>query len=146
MANDPSDVTRVAPAARSGEPNMSQTLPERPAPIDLDAGAPLSVPNKLPPSFAVEKYDPVRSIDHARKYIAYALIAILAVVIVFVLSAVVWMLGHESPDRAKYDYLVGVVNIVFGPIVTLVGSATGFYFGSQNRSPQQGGTAANSPP
>jgi hypothetical protein len=48
-----------------------------------------------------------------------------------------WSLTVGSADsKSNYDHIVGVLNILFGPVITLVGSATGFYFGSQVKASQ----------
>jgi hypothetical protein len=36
-------------------------------------------------------------------------------------------------SKADADRLALLLNIVFGPVVTLLGSVTGFYFGTQSR-------------
>jgi hypothetical protein len=39
--------------------------------------------------------------------------------------------AEQSKDDA--DRLTGLLNIVFGPVVTLLGSVTGYYFGNPSR-------------
>lgn len=44
------------------------------------------------------------------------------------MAAIAAIQSKESADR-----LAQLLNIVFGPVVTLIGSVTGYYFGTQNR-------------
>lgn len=47
------------------------------------------------------------------------------------IAAVMKITAEES--KADADRLALLLNIIFGPVVTLLGSVTGFYFGTQNR-------------
>ena len=70
--------------------------------------------------------------ETARKRLAYSLIAILAVEVVFACSALFiskrFELGIEVRDITE------IMVVIFGPTVALVGSATGFYFGARTAS------------
>jgi flagellar basal body-associated protein FliL len=112
-------------------------------PIDLDAASSTPPSNVLTRSISVEKYDPIQATDNARKYIAYWLIAILAGLVVIGCVALFFILLNKNSTKDDYDHLVGVLNIIFGPMVTFVGSATGFYFGSQSRTAQQTNAASS---
>ena len=103
--------------------------------LDLEsAEEAISAPSdELPTSITTERYDQERARDKAREAIAYALVAILAGTIIATLVLCAWLVGPYDAD-GNADRLVRVLNIVFGPIITLVGSATGFYFGAQTAS------------
>ncbi len=104
--------------------------------VDTANGQPVSTPLEV-------QYDPQKANDDARRNIAYALLVLLIIVVAFALVAI--SIVNSQPldstnstiraEDAKTDAerLVSVLNIVFGPIVTLLGTATGFYFGSQAR-------------
>jgi len=71
-------------------------------------------------------YSVARTRENIRGVIALGLIALLSTVVVISLL-LIWI----HPDRSKelHELLV----LVFGPLIALVGSATGFYFGSKEK-------------
>lgn len=83
-----------------------------------------------------EPYDPDKVRDHARRAIAYWLLAILSGIVVMSFVVFAWALNPYD-SQGNYERLVGLLQILFGPIITLVGSATGFYFGAQAANAQQ---------
>lgn len=103
------------------------------------------LPSAVAPTTPTEKqYDGRKEADDARRNIAYALLALLVVVVLIALYAVIAVNGtaldlsnkiiadaQAIDAKADADRLVLILNIIFGPIVTLLGTATGFYFGSQ---------------
>ncbi|QDZ07621.1 hypothetical protein FPZ24_09065 [Sphingomonas panacisoli] len=117
--------------------------------LDLEskAGAPSLPANQLPAPFTVESGDAA-----TRKWVSYILIAILAALI---LAAFVDLFIVNGPNPAKpnaitdgtvlstynnaiatdstadADRLLRLLNIIFGPVVTLVSSVVGFYFGAR---------------
>jgi hypothetical protein len=117
--------------------------------FDLEAGTNTSVDqvqldavrDQRVPAPTEEKYDPGKANDDARRNIAYALLALLILTVIFGLIAISFVNGQDVDSgnataraldsKADAERLVTVLNIVFGPIVTLLGTATGFYFGSQ---------------
>jgi len=109
------------------------------------------------------RYDPGKQADMTRSHIGYALLGLLIGIVLFgyialfliqqeaksgqnaVLAA---LQSKEAVDRASAilkiqvdqaqadgDRLTAFLNIVFGPVVALLGSVTGFYFGTQSRTP-----------
>lgn len=85
-----------------------------------------------PPTLGAGQYNRDEQLDNARKRIAYSLLAILAgVIVLIVFVPLVWFLVNRNTDTELAELVIQLVNIVFGPVVTLVGSATGFYFGAQ---------------
>ena len=91
---------------------------------ELELGSASSDPS---PVYDVKKYDPTKTRENFRGAIALVLIALMAVTVAVSL-ALIWV----HPDRSKdlHDLLA----LVFGPLVALVGTATGYYFGSQAAS------------
>ena len=71
-------------------------------------------------------YDPAEHRDSTRARIAYGLIGILALVVVVTL-----FIAHQH-TRSIAD-VKDVLVILFAPVVGLVGSALGFYFGRESR-------------
>jgi hypothetical protein len=121
----------------SGEVNI-QTSPQTPAEdkptpgviTSLQAGADGTVDLGSALEYNVEPetrpYSVARARENIRGIIALGLIALLSTVVVISLI-LIWV----HPDRSKelHELLV----LVFGPLIALVGSATGFYFGSKEK-------------
>ena len=76
--------------------------------------------------FKEKDYDPKRQEDTARRRIAYILLALLGIVILWSLASITF-----CPDSE--DKIVNILQIVLGPMVALVSAATGFYFGSKSK-------------
>jgi hypothetical protein len=74
--------------------------------------------------FQEEAYNPGPQEDSARRRIAYILLGLLSVVLIWALVSIT--LRPESDE-----HIVKVLEIVLGPIIALVSAATGFYFGSK---------------
>ncbi len=74
--------------------------------------------------YEVVPYDPAKARESVRGRIALSLIGLLAATIL-VSFVLLWM----HPDRSKE--LHDLLALIFAPLVALVGSATGYYFGSQ---------------
>ncbi len=88
-------------------------------------------------------------IDGDRRDIAIWLLKILVGVIALSFLALIWALANGAgTTKDNYAHIVGLLNIVFGPVVTLVGAATGYYFGAQtlNAARRSLGTPPPSPP
>ncbi len=71
------------------------------------------------PAYKTVRYDPARARESVRGWIALSLIALLAVTIG---AAFVFMWLHPGQDKELHDLLA----IILGPLVALVGSATGY--------------------
>ena len=104
-------------------PPLDRPSAESPARIlDLtqdDAGEPPTAP--APPATA--PFDISKEQETARATIAYLLLLLLAVTV-----ALGFLLLWAKPYH--WDKLNALMQIVFGPIVALVGAATGYYFGA----------------
>ena len=74
--------------------------------------------------FQEKSYDPRPQEDSARRRIAYILLGLLAIVLIWALGSITLWPGSE-------EKIVKVLQIVLGPIIALVSAATGFYFGSK---------------
>jgi enoyl-CoA hydratase/carnithine racemase len=102
-----------------GKPNKFTIEPgAQPINIDaLSAGADLQA---FPP------YDPAEDREKARRLLAYALLALLATVVFALLGAdfAGWIELNDTKDLAAS---------ILSPIVVLVGTALGFYFGGQGK-------------
>ena len=91
---------------------------------DLEEG--LNLGSSIEPSTAylAVPYDPLKERENVRGAVALLLIGLMAATIVasFIL---LWI--HPDRSRELHDLLA----LVFGPLVALVGAATGYYFGAQ---------------
>ena len=109
---------------------MTETQPQEPAhgePVDLDENGE-AASDLSEDDVQLADYDPEPVRDQVRGQIALYLIAILAVM---VLAS--YVLLYAAPWHT--EKLVTVLQILFGPVATLVGAATGYYFGA-NSSPK----------
>ncbi len=68
-------------------------------------------------------YDPRPHEDEARRKIAYWLLGILSVLLIWILGLV--SLGTITIEQLKE------FSIILGPVITLVSAATGFYYGTK---------------
>ena len=89
--------------------------------VDLDAGS--AVPSAASGAVQLADYDPEPVRDLVRGRIALYLIGVLAAMV-----AASFLMLYAAPWHS--DKLVTVLQIVFGPVTTLVGAATGYYFGA----------------
>jgi hypothetical protein len=78
---------------------------------------------RLPPTTV--PYDPDKTRENYRGLIAMILISVMSTLI-----AASFALFWIHPDRSKD--LQQFFSLIFGPVVALVGAATGYYFGSQS--------------
>jgi hypothetical protein len=76
---------------------------------------------------ATAPYDPSRQREHVRAGIAYALIGLLIVIILF--SFALLLFSSKSFDEIK-----GMLELLLAPVVGLVGAVTGFYYGEKAKS------------
>ena len=74
--------------------------------------------------FQQKEYDPRPQEDSARRRIAYILLGLLGIVLL-------WALVSISVFPLEEDKIVNVLQITLSPLVALVSAATGFYFGSK---------------
>jgi hypothetical protein len=102
----------------SGDPTP---VPAAPARIDL-SGERVPSPSQLPPETFHRAADVP---ERTRRRLAYALTAILAAVVAVAL-AVLFLEQAVELRRAK-----DMIGLVLTPIVGLVGSVVGFYFGAR---------------
>lgn len=89
------------------------------------------------PAAVVMPYNPEPQQERTRGYITYALLGTLLLVILF-LVAVGALLARDcyvqsscASAQASLGIITGIMNIVFTPIIGLVGSVIGFYFGAK---------------
>jgi len=77
------------------------------------------------PELAAVPYNPEKTRENYRGIIALILIGLMSTLI-----AASFALFWIHPDRSKD--LQQFFSLIFGPVVALVGAATGYYFGSQS--------------
>lgn len=143
-----SQVPAQPPIPQSGDSQI-------PAQPPIPQGSDSQVPNSTQPNNGISEtldatvaagvnapslsstYESKYDLDKTRSYIAYWLLLLLTIVI---FGAFV-MLINLSPAY-NYENLKGLVELVLGPIIALVSAATGFYFGSQQASKNNGTSAS----
>jgi hypothetical protein len=108
-----------------------------------EEGVDLTVSEEPPPAIPLEEespriqaYNAQRYLAESRNNIAYILLGILAFVVFasFVTLCLGWVFNWPATRPAVMDLL----QLVFAPLVGLVGAVTGFYFGQQSTSEIQG--------
>ena len=114
----PPPTTGAGPTEREAEPVTREEVED------------FAAKGQQPPSGAApivpgeKRFDIEQAQENTRGIIAGSLIALLFVVIIFAFGAL--MSGH-----VKWDDVKGLLELTFGPLIALVGSATGFYFGGK---------------
>jgi hypothetical protein len=104
-------------------------------PTALDTLGPAGVPSAEPAPLTITSldvdrpYDPTRARERMRGAIAIVLLSILGAVVLFAFAAL-WS------ARVTIDDLRTLLEILFAPLVGLVGAVTGFYYGSRAREGQ----------
>ncbi len=99
------------------------------------AGAQTGLPG---PSLTTASYNRDAELDKARKIIAYALLAILGgVILLLAFIPLTYLLLVNEANKNQLEPVLQLISIIFGPVVALVGSATGFYFGAQSVQPSK---------
>jgi hypothetical protein len=83
--------------------------------IDIDLGN-LDLADNAP------RQGPARPLEDTRARIAFVLLAILAGILVFLMSLLAF-------GRVSTEELVKLLGVLLAPIVGLVGAATGYYYG-----------------
>ena len=75
-----------------------------------------------------------------RRYVAYLLLWLIVLIIIIALAEMIF--GINWTDAAAEDKskrLLALLNVVFGPVVTLFSSVVGFYFGAKTAQEGTGG-------
>lgn len=91
---------------------------------DLNAEA---APQLEPPPPTLEPFNLTKEQERVRGRIAEGLLMMLGVIVLFAFLTL-WAYGATFGDLEK------LMTIVFGPVITLVGTATGYYFGNKGSS------------
>ena len=84
---------------------------------------------------ALEPFNLTKEQEKVRGRIAEGLLMMLGVIVLFAFLTL-WAYGATFSDLEK------LMTIVFGPVITLVGTATGYYFGNKTSTT---GAAGNGP-
>lgn len=98
---------------------------------DGDLGSPEFFERLVTPELQTEPYNHLKQQERVRGRIAEGLTILLAAIILLAFITL-WCSGGSFDDLAK------LMTIVFGPVVALVGTAIGYYFGGKT-----GGGASN---
>lgn len=116
----PADPTQAPAQGASTQPApQEETGPSAPLKeLDLTGDPPSSEPKK--PSTVPYNLD--RHRENTRGMIALTLVGLLAAVLLLSMGGLIW--GNTEMKELKE-----LLTIILGPLVALVGAATGFYFG-----------------
>ena len=80
-----------------------------------------------------EPYNHQKQQEIARKNIAYWLVGLVASITIFSF-VYLWSLPLEVSSTKEYvANLILILQIIFGPIITLAGTAIGYYFGANSK-------------
>ena len=128
MADDKAKPPEEAGNAEATPASASEALANVPLDLtkdDVTAGGGAPAPPATIP------YDPEPGRDKVRGYLAMWLLALLSVILLFSFC----FFWRNPTDIASLKTLL---DVLFAPIITLVGTATGYYFGAAaNRSPSK---------
>ena len=74
--------------------------------------------------------------ETTRQWVAFVLLALLAVIVIVAFVALFQINGAAAvpatdDNKADAERLMSLMNVVFGPVVTLFSSVVGFYFGAR---------------
>lgn len=83
----------------------------------------------LTPPSEDNSYDPNTVTDRTRTQIAWALLAITALIILATIGMSIWALSSSQSMEQSLKTILAVTNVLFGPIIAVLGSVIGFYFG-----------------
>lgn len=121
----------VQGAASSAQPNQAPSVVPAQAVDEEVLDATLSTGSTAPTLSApsTERYDPEKSRDKTRTYIAYWLLSLLTVLLLCSFGLLLAIAGSTS--KVTFEQLKSLVELLLGPLIALVSAATGFYFGSQ---------------
>lgn len=89
-------------------------------------------------------YSPDRARDRTRETITLWLLGIFCVLIALSFTALFVVGLRTNFNEGFYTSLKGIVDVLVGPVVSLLSSAIGFYFGYQSATAQQ--KTAQDPP
>lgn len=96
---------------------------------DLPTLSSLNLNDNLPQT---EKYNHIKEQETARRTIAYTLLAMMAVIIIAAF-AYLFSLPLSTNTKAYSDNLVLLLQVIFTPMITLTGTAVGYYFGANSQ-------------
>jgi len=103
---------------------VEDITPSSPSPPDLSEQIPPAIDKQIIPTIP---YDPEPQRELIRGKIALWLLCMLAGVLLLAFISM-WL-------KMDTEALRTVLTIIFGPLVTLVSAATGFYYGSRSSAP-----------
>lgn len=115
----PSSPVEPTPAAQAASPDVAAAPVDAEAPDDLVENI---EPKPLQPPGETD-YDPEPARDEARKWLAFMLVWLLCgmVLLSFIFLCVL--------EKENFANLKALLELIFAPVIALVGTATGFYFG-----------------
>lgn len=127
MSGEESNNQKLEASAHDANASGEEPPPQGMEVIDLDDG---SAPPP-PPSVSTKPYDP----DGTREKITFYLLTLLTFIVAFSFLAIVSVNMAAPPYlTVKFDNLEKVLDRVLGPVITLLSTAVGFYFGAKTQA------------
>lgn len=75
----------------------------------------------------VENYDPTKDRELMRGVIALSLVVLLVLIVLAPIGVVIWV------PSVPFETIKSMLELILSPVVALVGSAVGFYFGGKEK-------------
>jgi hypothetical protein len=128
-ASEPGAPPRIEPIATVGDIAQPDPAPDAQAPADeiLELDSPGEPPPPPPQPIETRSYDPAPDRENVRGKIAKWLILLLAGIVA---GSFVFLWFRPT----QIDQLKELLALILGPVVALVGAATGYYFGAAAES------------
>jgi hypothetical protein len=117
--------------SKEGDPRRRKSDADSLEVVSIDAEGNDGVA-RHPPSMGTvetEPYNHQKQQEIARRYIAYALVVLIAFLILLSFSYL-FALPLNANTKRYVDNLISILQILFGPLITLAATAIGYYFGS----------------
>lgn len=118
-----------------GSPPPAAQKPGTPAgkQVDIDGKLDVATPSRFHDSVGISTYNHQKQQEIARRNIAYGLICLVTVLVVMSFIYL-WTLPLDEHARKHVENLMLLMQLVFGPIITLAATAIGYYFGTNSRT------------
>lgn len=123
------------PASGAKAPEPSSPAPSIPAPLDLGVSRSVEAPPAdraaPPPWLELRPHDIEKQREDVRARVTFFLLWTLAGLVVAILASlwVAWIAGSDAADLE--ESVKTIAGLVLNPLIALLGTVIGFYFGAQ---------------
>ena len=120
------------------DPSKPATAPPDPVSpppdvVEIDGDIGMQLRRRASDRLSLATYNHQQQQEIARRNIAYVLIC-LVTALVLMSFIYLWTLPLNENARKHVDNLMLLMQLVFGPIITLAATAIGYYFGTNSRT------------